>query len=89
MLKYDSARLPSKSIQGETVTVREGIEGVKTVTYNVVYENGVEVSREVLSSDTYSPMNKIINRGITVEVPPVQETPIEPVQPKTNTLFIL
>ena len=40
--------------------------------------NGVEVSREVLSSDTYKPMNKIISRGPIVEVPSVQETPVEP-----------
>ena len=63
---------------GEEKVTQGGMNGCKSITYKIKKLNGVEVSREVLSSDTYSPMNKIISRGPTVEVPPVQEKPAEP-----------
>ena len=58
-------RLNTSLPAGETVTVREGIEGIKTVTYNVVYENGVEVSREAVQSVVLTnPVSKIVEYGI-------------------------
>lgn len=63
---YTTIKRLNTSLQaGETVTVREGIEGVKTVTYNVVYENGVEVSREAVQSVVLTnPVSKIVEYGI-------------------------
>ena len=48
---------------GQEKVKQNGMNGCKSITYKVLKLNGVEVSREVLSSDTYSPMNKIIKRG--------------------------
>ena len=42
----------------------EGIDGEKEVTYNVVYKDGVEVSRDIKSTKTISePQNEIIVKG--------------------------
>jgi len=48
---------------GQEKVEQKGMNGCRSITYKVVKLNGVEVSREVLSSDTYKPMNKIIKRG--------------------------
>ena len=48
---------------GEEKVSQSGMNGCKSITYKVVRLNGVEISREVLSSDTYDPMNKIIKKG--------------------------
>ena len=41
-----------------------GLQGCKSTTYRVRKLNGQEVSREVLSTDSYSALNKIIRRGV-------------------------
>ena len=77
--------------EGKEKVTQGGMNGCKSITYKILRLNGVEVSREVLSSDTYSPMNKIISRGPTktVEtntetetpqpaVPQPEEKPVEP-----------
>ncbi len=57
-------RLNASLGKGETVTVREGVPGVKSVTYNVKYENGEEVSREAVESLVVSyPVSKIVEYG--------------------------
>lgn len=44
--------------------VREGTPGEKEVTYEVVYKNGVEVSRDIKSSKVISePVNKLVVQG--------------------------
>ena len=50
--------------------------------------NGVEQSREVLSTDTYSPMNKIIKRGTKVTTPTEEtvETNTNPVEPEAEQI---
>ena len=48
---------------GKEKVVQNGMNGCKSITYKVLKLNGVEVSREVLSSDTYDAMNKIIKYG--------------------------
>ena len=48
---------------GQEKVSQSGMNGCRSITYKVVKLNGVEVSREVLSSDTYDPMNKIIKKG--------------------------
>ncbi len=75
---------------GKEVVSQSGMNGCKSITYKVVKLNGVEVSRTVLSSDTYDPMNKIIRRGpqptIETNTAPVEPTtPSEPVTPTEPT----
>lgn len=69
-VKRINASLPA----GDTVTIREGENGEKTVSYRVKYENGVEVSREVISECvTKAPVDKIVEYGAqsSVTVPAV------------------
>ena len=79
--------------EGYEKVTQNGMNGCKSVTYKIYKQNGTEVSREVLSSDTYDAMNKYITRGtrslgVVVEpVPPVNTQPVvvpeEPVIPST------
>lgn len=46
-----------------TKVIQKGSNGLKSVTYKILYQNGKEVSREVISRDTYQPHNQIIARG--------------------------
>ena len=48
---------------GKKVVEQKGAKGVKTVTYKYLILNGRTVSKTVLSSDTYNPMQKIIRVG--------------------------
>ncbi len=54
---------------GKEKVEQYGANGCKSITYKITKLNGVEQSREVLSRDTYSPMNKIIKRGTKVTTP--------------------
>lgn len=57
-------RLNASLKPGETVTVREGVNGEKIVTYNVKYENGVEVSREATETIVVKePVIKVVEYG--------------------------
>lgn len=64
-LNFSTVKRINASLKvGETVVVREGVEGEKAVTYSVKYENGVEVSREVVSTVvTKEPVIKIVEYG--------------------------
>ena len=48
---------------GETVVVESGSSGCSSVAYRIYYSNGEEISRELLSYDTYSPHNRVIAVG--------------------------
>ena len=48
---------------GKTKVVQSGSNGAKAESYRILKLNGVEVSRTLLSKDTYSPHNQIIARG--------------------------
>lgn len=74
---------------GQEKVEQNGANGCKSITYKIVSLNGVEQSREVLSTDTYSPMNKIIKRGTkVVETVETNTTPIEPEQEVTTTPIV-
>ena len=48
---------------GQQKVYQNGMQGMKSITYKVTKLNGKEISRTVLSNDTYSAMNKIILQG--------------------------
>lgn len=73
----------SSLAEGQQRVVQNGMNGCKSITYKVVKLNGSEVSRKVLSSDTYDPMNKIIKVGPKKAVQ-TTTTP-EPKKPTTTT----
>ena len=78
------------SLENGTETVTQyGQKGCKSITYKILKQNGKEVSRSVLSTDTYEPMHKYISRGTkgnytqTPVTPNIPETPTEPETPTT------
>ncbi len=49
--------------EGTQKVTQSGMNGCKSITYKVLKLNGTEVSRTVLSSDTYDPLDEIITVG--------------------------
>lgn len=50
--------------EGSTKTVTEGTNGEKEITYEVVYENGEQVSKSVIAENiTKQPVDKLISKG--------------------------
>ena len=49
--------------EGSRVTTVNGMPGYRSQAYLVTYSNGVEVSREFISSDYYAPMNTVVKVG--------------------------
>lgn len=76
---YNTIKRINASLEaGETITVREGAEGEKTVTYKVKYENGAEVSREVVSECvTRAPVDKIVEYGAKSSVVAATQTSVD------------
>ena len=74
---------------GKERVAQNGMNGCKSITYKILKLNGKEVSRTVLSSDTYDPMNKIIKVGPSktteVSTQPVKEPEPTPTTPPTQT----
>lgn len=75
---------------GKERVAQNGMNGCKSITYKILKLNGKEVSRTVLSSDTYDPMNKIIKVGPskTTEVstqPVTEPTPTPTPEPTPTT----
>ena len=74
---------------GKERVAQNGMNGCKSITYKILKLNGKEVSRTVLSSDTYDPMNKIIKVGpiktTEVSTQPVKEPEPTPTTPTTPT----
>ena len=53
---------------GEEEIIQKGANGVTTETYIIKKLNGVVASKELLSKDTYNPMQRIIKRGKTANI---------------------
>lgn len=72
---------------GTEVVTQNGQRGCKSITYKILKQNGKEISRSVLSTDTYSAMNKYIKKGTketgTVSAPVTTPEPTEPAEPET------
>ena len=64
--------------EGEEEVVQEGQDGYTEVTYEVTYEDGVEVSREEISRKVIEPVDEIINVGAYEEPEPEPEPDPEP-----------
>lgn len=63
-IPYTTNYIEDNTIEkGIEVIDQNGFNGAKSVTYKIVTYNGIEVSRTVLSNDTYRPLEKIIRRG--------------------------
>ena len=69
-----------------------GLKGCRSKTYRIISLNGQEISKELLSTDSYSPLNKIVKRGVSktpakTEKPAstTPEKPTTPTKPETQT----
>lgn len=63
-IPYATAQVVDSSLApGQQVVSQAGHLGYKVTTYIVKKLNGVEVSREILSNDTYQPMKAIVRVG--------------------------
>ena len=63
-IPYKTTYTTDKSLaKGQTKVIQSGSNGATAVSYKILKQNGVEVSRELLSRDTYSPHNQIIARN--------------------------
>lgn len=71
---------------GQTKVAQNGIQGCKSTTYRIRRQNGVEVNREVLSTDVYDAQPKVIKQGpaATTTAPTTTTTP-EPSKPAQET----
>jgi len=49
---------------GETKVLESGSNGTRSEAYKILIKNGQEVSRTLLSRDTYNPHNRVIARGV-------------------------
>ena len=49
--------------EDEEEIVQYGANGAKSETYKIVKYNGIVVSREQISSDIYSPLERIVKKG--------------------------
>lgn len=79
-IPYSTIYEEDKSLTpGQEVVEQNAMRGCKSKTYRILKLNGQEVSRELLSNDTYSAMNKIIK--VNTDAPIQEETN----SPETNT----
>lgn len=62
--------------EGKELNEGGGMTGYRASSYQITYENGVEVNREKISTDTYAKVDVTIKKG-TKPVAPVEEKPQE------------
>ncbi len=56
----------SSLAKGEEVVSSSGVNGAKSITYKITKKNGLVISKEVLSEDSYNPMSRVIKTGSSV-----------------------
>ena len=73
--------------EGYEKITQYGGRGCKSITYKIFKLNGAEVSRTVLSTDTYDAMNQYVTRGTSAASSQVYEEPsnTEPTEEPTTT----
>ena len=81
-IEYKTVRENDSTMKkGTTKVVQKPVNGYVSEAYKVLYKNGKEVSRELISKDKYAATNEIIKVGtkVTVVRPPVTEPETPPV----------
>ena len=71
--------------QGEEIIKQYGANGAKSVTYKIIEEDGVIVSKDIISNDVYSPLERIIIKG-SKKVQGASAKPIEDETIKMNEI---
>lgn len=79
IVPYSTIRNDTDSLPlGTEQVVQEGVDGYTNVTYEVTYEDDVEVSREEKSRDVVAPIDEIIEVGTYEEPDPEPDPEPEP-----------
>lgn len=85
VVSYETVRNETEELpKGEEEVVQEGVDGYTKVTYEVTYENDVEVSREETGREVIDPINEIIKVGTFEEPETISVTGLT-ITPKTST----
>ena len=71
--------------QGEEIIKQYGANGAKSVTYKIIEEDGVIVSKDIISNDVYSPLERIVIKG-SKKVQGASAKPIEDETIKMNEI---
>ena len=65
VIEYETTYVKDYNLDEGTEEVKQnGSNGAISTTYKITKYKGAEVSRELLSSDTYSPLEKIVKKGM-------------------------
>ena len=67
--------------KGTTKVVQNPVNGYVSEAYKVYYKDGKEVSRKLISKDSYAPINEIIKVGTKSSTPVKPKQPVTPDQP--------
>lgn len=68
--------VPDSSLpEGKEVSEGVGMTGYKARSYQITYENGVEVKRDVISTDNYASVGIVIKKGTQQTTETTQQTP--------------
>jgi hypothetical protein len=64
--------------QGTVITVTPGVNGQRTITYEIIYEDGVEVERKTIGDVlSIAPVNEVIANGTYAPPAPVDVAPVD------------
>ena len=67
VVRYTTIELLDNTLlTGETQLIQTGLDGYDTITYEVIYTNGVETSRAEISRETTDVVNAIVRKGTKV-----------------------
>ena len=79
-IPFERVRRDDASIDlGEEAVTTKGVDGVKTLTYEVVFTDGVETSRRLVSEEvTTKPVDEVMSLGTRKPPPPPPEPEPEP-----------
>ncbi len=67
----EDATLP----EGQEVTESGGMTGYKVNSYQLTYENGVQINKELISTDYYTAVDIVVKKGTQPLVPPATTDP--------------
>ena len=72
--------------EGEERIIQYGHNGCTSVTYKILKLNGATISTELMSTDYYKPLERIIEKGTkkVSQEPPVEEKPSQPEEPRPS-----
>lgn len=79
--------------EGKEKVIQKGHSGLKSVAYKTIKYNGTVISKNVLSKDTYKPMDRIVQIGTkkTAEVAPATtpSIPASTTEPNNNSTEVI